>query len=122
MCFNGKVNCSFVCSDRFNNQGLKVTFFDKEWKKMLFCRHYPAAEYEIPAPLTYDKMVVLAEKLSENIPFVRVDFYEVNGHPYFGEMTFFPGNGVEEFKPTEWDYKLGSMIDLSKVNIENDES
>lgn len=119
MCFNGKVQCSFVCSDRFNNEGLKVTFFDKEWVKMPFRRHYPAAEYDIPAPSTYNKMVELAEKLSKGIPFVRVDFYEVNGHPYLGELTFFPGNGVEEFKPIEWDYLLGSWIDLSDVYEKN---
>jgi len=112
MCFNGKVKCSFVCSDRFNGEGLKVTFFDKEWKRMPFCRHYPAAEYDIPTPSTYIKMVELAEKLSKGIPFVRVDFYEVNGHVYFGEMTFFPGNGVEEFSPEEWDYTLGSWLKL----------
>lgn len=119
MCFNGKVRCSFVCSDRFNDQGLKVTFFDEEWKKMPFCRFYPAASYEIPAPSSYNKMVELAEQLSKDIPFVRVDFYEVNGHPYFGEMTFYPGNGVEEFSPEEWDYKLGSWIDLSTVYNSN---
>lgn len=114
MCFNGEVKCSFVCSDRFNGKGLKVTFFDKEWVKMPFCRHYPSADYEIPAPTTYNKMVELAEKLAKGIPFVRVDFYEVNGHPYFGEMTFFPGNGVEEFRPEEWDYTLGNWIDINK--------
>ena len=120
MCFNGNLMCSFVCSDRFNDKGLKVTFFDKEWKKMPFCRHYPFAEYDIPAPASYNKMVELAEKLSKGIPFVRVDFYEVDGHPYFGEMTFFPGNGVEEFSPEEWDYKLGSWIDLSTIKRSNE--
>lgn len=115
MCFNGKVRCSFVCSDRFNNEGLKVTFFDTNWKKMPFCRYYPAAHYVIPQPTTYNKMVELAEKLAEGIPFVRVDFYEVDNHPYFGEMTFFPGNGVEEFSPQVWDYTLGNWVDISDV-------
>lgn len=117
MCFNGKVKCSFVCSDRFNDKGLKVTFYDKEWKKMPFCRYYPAASYEIPAPSSYNKMVELAEQLSNGIPFVRVDFYEVNKHPYFGEMTFFPGNGVEEFNPDEWDHILGCWIELPNHSL-----
>lgn len=119
MCFNGKVKCSFVCSDRFNGEGLKVTFFDREWKKMPFWRRYPSASYEIPAPKSYHKMIELAERLSEGIPFVRVDFYEVDSRPYFGEMTFFPGNGVEEFNPVEWDYKLGSWINLPILNNSN---
>ena len=57
-------------------------------------------------------MVELAEKLSEGIKFVRVDFYELDGNTYFGEMTFFPGCGYEEFTPEEWDYKLGQLIQL----------
>lgn len=57
-------------------------------------------------------MIKLAEKLSEGIPFVRIDFYENNGQVYFGEFTFFPGGGMEEFTPIEWDYKLGEWIHL----------
>ena len=66
-------------------------------------------------PLQYEKMVELAEKLSQEIPFVRVDFYEVDGKIYFGELTFYPGSGFEEFTPEKWDYKLGEWIDLSQV-------
>lgn len=59
-------------------------------------------------------MVKLTEMLAEGIPFVRVDFYEVNGKIYFGELTFYPGSGMEEFSPEEWDYTLGSWIQLPK--------
>ena len=112
MCFNGNVKCCFVCSERFSTH-LKVTFYDTEWNKLPFERHYPNSEEEIPKPKNLEKMIQLAEKLSINIPFVRVDFYEVNNMIYFGELTFFPGCGFEEFKPIEWDYKLGEWIDLS---------
>ena len=60
-------------------------------------------------------MVELAEKLSKNIPFVRVDFYVVNDKIYFGELTFYPGSGMEEFTPDEWDYILGTWLDISKI-------
>ena len=58
-------------------------------------------------------MIALAEILSRNIPFVRVDFYESGDRLVFGEMTFVPGSGLEEFDPFEWDERLGSWIDLS---------
>lgn len=112
MCFNGKVKCSFVCTDRFSGTGLKVTFFDRDWHRMPFNRHYPASELEIGKPHNYEKMVALAERLSQDIPFVRVDFYEPKGQIYFGEMTFYPGSGFEEFTPVEWDYTLGGWIQL----------
>ncbi len=112
MVFNGKVKCSFVGSERFTKDGLKITFFDTDWKVMPFERHYPKSKRDIKKPLNYDEMVVLAEKLAKDIPFARVDFYEVSGKTYFGEITLFPGSGWEEFTPSEWDKTLGSWIKL----------
>ena len=60
-------------------------------------------------------MIHLAELLSCNIPFLRVDFYEIMGRLYLGELTFFPGNGFEEFDPPEWDKILGDWIELDGV-------
>lgn len=116
MCFNGKVKVSFVCNNRFSKDGLNVTFYDNDWNRMPFERHYPASKTEINKPASFNEMIRLAEKLSENIPFVRVDFYEVNGKIYFGELTFFPGSGMEEFTPEIWDYKLGDWLDLPIYN------
>ncbi len=114
MCFNGRVKCSFVCSDRFSDKGLHVTFFDREWRVLPFERHYPSVKEGLPQPVNYDKMIELAEKLSKGIPFVRVDFYESEGKIYFGEMTFFPGCGWEDFSPKEWDAEVGSWLKLPK--------
>lgn len=50
--------------------------------------------------------------LSRDFPFVRVDFFEVNEKLYIGEMTFYPGNGMEPFNPCEWDRKLGNLLKL----------
>lgn len=115
MCFSGKAKCSFVCTERDNKDlGLAVTFFNLNWEKMPFERHYRTSNKKIKKPENYDKMIELSEKLSKNIPFVRVDWYDINGKLYFGELTFFPGAGLEEFTPVEWDYKLGEMIELPK--------
>lgn len=115
MCFNGKVECSFVVSERFSDNGLKVTFYDREWNIMPFERHYPRSSKKIDQPKNYNKMLDLAEKLSKDIAFVRIDFYESHEKIYFGEMTFFPGSGFEEFTPDKWDRTLGDMIDLNKI-------
>lgn len=117
MCFAGHVKATFVCSSRFSDTGLCVTFFDKEWNRLPFERHYPSEKGEIRRPDSYDEMIRLAEILSQSIPFVRVDFYEVKGKPYFGELTFYPGNGMEEFTPPKWDEILGDMIVLPNENL-----
>ena len=114
MCFNGEVKCSFTCTERFSRSGLKVTFFDRDWKKLPFERHYSRSEKDIPRPQNYELMIQLAERLALDIPFVRVDFYEINGKVYFGELTFYPGSGFEEFKPESYDYQLGEWIKLRK--------
>ena len=57
-------------------------------------------------------MVELSKILAKDIPFVRVDFYEINSKLFFGELTFFPGSGYIPFEPEEWDYKLGEWIRL----------
>lgn len=116
MCFNGHCEYIFTCTERFSESGLKVTFFDRNWNLLPFKRHYPISEKKITKPVQLEKMIFLAEKLSESIPFVRVDFYEIEGKIYFGELTFFPGSGIEEFTPEEWDYKLGELITLPKCN------
>ncbi len=110
MCFNGKVKCTFVCSDRSSE--LKVTFFDNNWQILPFERSHPASKTIINKPLNFELMIKLAEKLSKDIPFLRVDFYEIDGKVYFGELTFYPGSGFESFQPSEWDTKLGQWIIL----------
>lgn len=111
MCFEGIPKFSFTCTERYN-VGLKVTFFDLNWNKMPFERHYPSSTKDIEKPKNYELMLELSKKLSKNIPFVRVDWYEINGNLYFGELTFYPGSGMEEFNPEIWDEKIGQLIHL----------
>ena len=60
-------------------------------------------------------MIRLAETLSKDIPHVRVDFYDINGKIYFGELTFFHFSGNTRFQPDEWDYKIGEWLELPKI-------
>ena len=57
-------------------------------------------------------MKKFAEVLSKGIPQVRVDFYDINGQIYFGEMTFSHWSGMTPFDPDEWDKKFGEWIKL----------
>ena len=117
MCFGGQAKMIFTCTERFGD-GLKVTFFDLSWNKLPFTRHYPPSEKEIKKPKNLKKMIELSEKMSQNIPFVRIDWYEINDKLYFGEYTFYPGSGLEEFSPGSWDKKIGDLIDLDLVKKE----
>lgn len=113
MCFNGKVKCTFVCINRNTENGLNINIYDTDWNLMPFQRpNQPNSNRVINKPKSYDKMVEFAEKLSKSFPFVRVDFYEVDGQLYFGELTFYPGSGFERFVPESYDEILGEWIEL----------
>ena len=114
MCFNGKVKCCLVCTDRNTGEGVHMSFLDNDWKIMPFKRPgCPPIKEDINKPYNYEKMIELAERLSAGIPFVRVDFYEANKKIYFGELTFHPSGGFKKFEPEEWDNILGSWIQLN---------
>ena len=113
MCFGGKVYCTFVCSERFCSDGVKITAYDRDWKRMTIERlAHPTSKHDIPKPKLYEKMIVLAEMLALDTPFIRIDFYEVGEKLYFGEMTLYPATGMERFKQDEWDVHLGNLLVL----------
>jgi hypothetical protein len=112
MCFSGKVKCTFTVTKRYSKEGPHITFYDLNWNRMPFGRHYPVDTIPMEQPQSYPKMTELAEKLAANLPFVRIDFYEINGAPYFGEITFYPGSGLEEFTPDSWDTEIGNWVSI----------
>ena len=67
---------------------------------------------EFKKPEAFEQMKELAAKLSAGIPFVRVDFFYVNGKIYFGEYTFFDWAGLQPFGSNEQDLELGKLIEL----------
>lgn len=112
LCADGVVKYIFTCANRNTKTGLRVNFYERDWTSLPFERHYPKRKEEIEKPDRLSDMIELAEKLSNGLKFVRVDLFIIDGHVYFSELTFFPGGGMEEFTPVEWDYKLGEMINL----------
>lgn len=112
-CFNGKVDCVMVCLDRHLNDP-KFYFFDRDWNFLrLNKRGIAAAEdFTLPKPENMDAMFDMAEKLSQHLPFVRVDLYNVDGKIYFGELTFFPDGGVDHNLLPETDLYWGNLLNL----------
>ena len=108
-CFNGEPRFIQVDVDRFENHTRAI--FDTEWRKQEFELLYKMSNQVIERPEHLSKMIELSRKLAKDIPFVRIDFYALP-QLVFGEMTFYPGNGFEPFRPSEWDAKLGELLKL----------
>lgn len=116
-CFNGEPKLILVCKDRFARTGLTEDFFTPQWEHLDIRRPtHPNALDKIAKPEELSEMLALAEKLSENIPFLRVDFYIVEHKVYFSELTFFPASGFKKFVPEKWDEVLGSWLELPLLN------
>ena len=89
--------------------------YDIEWNKLDVEKGVESEEKVLAKPQNFEKMVEIAKKLSEDFDFVRVDLYEVDGKPYFGELTFTPGNGFSPFRPQKWDKIFGEPYILPKI-------
>lgn len=115
-CFNGIVKCMKIDYDRFTNH--HANYYGRDKKRLPFGEiKFPSDDSKtIELPKHFDEMIQLAEKLAKDIPFVRIDFYEVNSKVYFGEMTFYPASGLGPFEPDEWDYTLGSWLELPRIS------
>lgn len=119
--FNGKVDYVMACFDRFNG-GTKFIYFDKNWNiKREFSNDGMkyGDKITLKKPKCLNKMFEFASLLSKDIPFVRVDFYEVNGKLYFGELTFYPSSGFDNTRPEKISKYLNDMLEIGVV-YEND--
>lgn len=111
-CFDGEPKAMFVASDRAIN-ATKFDYFDLEYNHLDLKQHYPNAG-KVRKPVTFGKMIELSKVLSKGMPHVRVDFYEVDGKLYFGELTFYHFSGFMPFQPAKWDKIFGDWIKLPK--------
>lgn len=113
-CFDGEVKALYVATNR-NVEGEEVCFdfFDDEFKHLPFVNSHPNSTKEIEKPEGFEKMKILASKLSKGFPHVRIDFYDIDGKVYFGETTFYHMSGFQPFKPEIWDKTFGDWIDLN---------
>lgn len=110
--FNNGRLITLYMTDRFTEAGLTETFFDEEWHRLDVTENGHSLKADAPKPKHFEEMKCLAEAIAEDLPFLRVDYYESSGKLYFGELTLYPNSGLEQFDPADWDLRLGSWIVL----------
>lgn len=122
-CFNGEPKYLAIMWDRKSGSEYHETF-----KKVDFSDQsnywYGAKPAEIQKPICYNEMLEICRKLSAPFPFVRVDLYEQNSRPVFGELTFTPAGGQILYHVFDDDMNInyealeimGKQLDLKKYN------
>lgn len=107
-CYNGKVRYIVVDLNRY--VGHERSFYDVDWNNLNIGSDCARCDTCIPKPENFNEMVEIAEELSNDFPFVRVDLYNIRGKIYFGELTFYPWSGYVIFEPDSFDYELGELF------------
>ena len=114
-CFDGKIK--FIQVDLERKIKNYRCYFDTNWEKLNF-NTKGKTQYEgtIEKPSQLEKMIQVVEKLACDFPFVRVDFYSISEGIFFGELTFYPGNGTVEFIPDEMNFIIGDYFKLPQLS------
>lgn len=112
-CFHGEPKIVLVASGRNGgDDAITFDFFDMRFQHLDIRKTHPNAATMPENPQRFETMKDLARVLSEPFPFVRVDFYAVDGKVYFGELTFYPASGFSLFEPESWEETLGAWLHL----------
>lgn len=109
-CFNGEPKLMLMVNGRQTEK--HEDYFDMDFNRLHIENGWTESKICPPKPSSFEEMKKMAATLSKGIRQVRMDFYEIDGKPYFGEYTFFSGGGYELFHPDEWERRLGDWIDL----------
>lgn len=109
LCFNGVVQVLWVDKDRYNNH--KRGFWNNKFEFIEDVKSdHPTFLVPPKLPENIEEMRSIAQTLSKDFPFVRVDLYNVKGRIIFGELTFYPWSGYVQFDRDSFDYELGEYF------------
>ena len=111
-CFNGKALYTQYITGRIGNETYEA-FYDRDWNKQDFTYHNPLMTGNAPRPEKLEELLKCAERLAKGLPFARVDFYVLeDGNIKFGEITFCPMSGFQEWRPEKMDLVFGEMLNI----------
>jgi len=109
--FAGRVQYVQVHLDRGGHH--RWILFDRDWHRV----SAQSSDADPSPPVNLERMIDAAEELGCGFDFVRVDLYDVGGRPYFGEMTFYPGSGLDPFNPVSLDQVIGDHWTRARSGI-----
>lgn len=109
-CFNGEPRLTLVCTER--SETVKLDFMDSEWNVMDIGADGWGSGTIPKKPSCYEDMLRICRDLAKPFPFVRIDFYDLNGKPILGEMTYTPAGCAARYYNENGLNLLGEYIEL----------
>ena len=112
-CLDGKPYGCLVVYDRHIGGHYILDWYDLEWNQHSeMMTDQNIKRVPIPKPKNWERMLEYAAILSNGHPQVRVDFYNINGKIYFGELTFTSACGYMCYFRPELLLKMGDEVTL----------
>jgi len=109
LCFHGKFRYLWVDKNRYSDH--KRGFWDEHLNfRPEVVSDHPTFDVPPQLPENTKEMIEAAEKLAADFPFARIDFYNIEGKIYFGEITFYPWSGYCQYTPDSFDFEMGSYF------------
>ena len=93
-----------------------IDYFDPEWNRLDLRQNFPNSKSPLKKPAQLQQILQLSRNICVALPFVRTDFYIINGEVYFSEFTFYSDSGLAVFHPQWWDETLGNWLKLPEIN------
>lgn len=107
-CFGGKPRFVLICSGRAQHSA-DYDYYDLDWNKLPYST---TKDTDFEKPESFETMIRISKEIAADFPFVRVDFYEIDGKPLIGELTFVPAGGLDKTLTPKADIEIGRMFDL----------
>lgn len=111
LCFNGEPKVVYLTNKA---SLIYENFYDMDFNPLDIDRGFIRLSPEFKKPAKFGLMKELARILASGVPFVRIDFFNIDNHIYFGEFTFYDWGGFKKYKDPKWDKKLGDLLILPK--------
>ncbi len=112
-CFDGKAEYLYVITDRTPGNGACLGVFDAQFKRLPVVRKDERPlERIVEKPGNYETLKLVAEKLADQYPEVRIDLYDQDETILFSEVTFYDGSGYLPFEPDEFDFEIGKRFKI----------
>ena len=109
LCFNGRFQYLWIDKNRYSNH--KRGFWNRDLQFLQGVESdHPTFDVPPILPFNINGMISIAEKLSEDFPFARIDLYNIQGEIIFGEITFYPWSGYVKYVPDSFDFELGNCF------------
>lgn len=112
--YHGMVHFIQVDTGRFSSHHRNM--FDRNWNDLKFDYSHPRLHPPPNQPLNLLDMITLAERIAKNFDFARVDLFTVDNNIYFGEITLYPGSGLEKFPDKKFDYMFGKPWNINRLS------